>query len=261
MVKGNGGDRLPAVDDLLSFILRFVQVPSRRESFYPLDDRQQDFLLLFGLTHRVRRLAQSYLRLRRAGFEVEGQILVRSALEHAVTAQWAYLARGGLDQLRASATRDQYTFVRLLAEYSTDENIEQLVAEFEAQVLSGPQLPKVTSLMELLDNNGFLRTTYKVLSQVTHVTHQAVLDAVESNENGELTLRLEPDHEVGHETLYALASCCLLSAWIVAHIEGSQDEIARLHEFAERLSMPFRLDAALPLELRRFDDPIAFEDL
>jgi hypothetical protein len=154
VVRGNGGERLPPVDELLAFILRYVQVPSNRAEFRPLDDRQQDFLLLFGLTHRVRRLAQSYLRLRRDKFEVEGQILVRSALEHALSAQWAYLTKGGLQQLRASATRDQYTFVKLLGEYSSEDDIDEIVADYAARVVSGAQLPKMASLIEQLDNNG-----------------------------------------------------------------------------------------------------------
>ncbi len=85
----NARDRLPTSDALLAFILRYIQVPSRRDEFKVDTQRQDEFLLLFGLTHRVRRLAQAYLRLRKGDFEVEGQILVRSALEHAVTAQWA----------------------------------------------------------------------------------------------------------------------------------------------------------------------------
>src|SRR6187431_990101 len=116
----NARDRLPSSDDLLAFILRYIQVPSRKPKYAIESARQDEFLFLFGLTHRVRRLAQGYLRLRKGDFEVEGQILVRSALEHAVTAQWAYLTIGGLDRLKVSGTTDQYTFVRLIAEYSSD---------------------------------------------------------------------------------------------------------------------------------------------
>lgn len=222
---------------------------------------QDDFLLLFGVVHRVRRLAQSYLRLRKAGFEVEGQILVRSALEHSVTAQWAHLADGGLQQFRVSLSTDQYTLVRLIAEGSADPAMADIVADYAIGVLAGPQLPKVTQMLAKLDNNFFLRSTYKVLSQVAHVTHQATLDALESDANGEIVLRLAPESDGDHETLYTLASCCLLSAWVVAHIEGSTDELSRLQQFSAQLSMPFRLDAALAPEERRFREPIAYEAL
>lgn len=100
-----------------------------------------------------------------------------------------------------------------------------------------------------------------MLSQVAHVTHQAVLDALDSDDEGKFTLRLEPDHGMGREMLSALTSCCLLSAWVIAHIEDDRDELRRLQQFSRDLSMPFRLDAALPLALRRFDDDIAYEDL
>lgn len=250
----NARDRLPTSDALLAFILRYIQVPSRKHEFKVDTQRQDEFLFLFGLTHRVRRLAQAYLRLRKGDFEVEGQILVRSALEHAVTAQWAYLTRGGIERLKVSGTTDQYTFVKLLAEYSSDPAAPQQVEDFKDRVLKGPGLPNFTEMIKQLDNNGFLRTTYKVLSQVVHVTHQATLDALDSDESGDVTLKLKPGADIGHETLYTLASACMLSAWIVADLEGIADEFSRLKSFSEQLSIPYRLDASLSAEARRFDD-------
>jgi hypothetical protein len=261
MTVPNARDRLPTPEALLAFILRYIQVPSRREEFRVESARQDQFLLLFGLTHRVRRLAQAYLRLRKGDFEVEGQILVRSALEHAVTAQWAYLTVGGIDRLKSSGTSNQYTFVRLLAEYSTDPAAPAQVQEFRDQVLAGPGLPKFTEMIKHLDNNGFLRTTYKVLSQVIHVTHQATLDALGTDDDGEVTLKLRPDADVGHETLYALASSCMLAAWIVADLEGSTDEFGRLQDYSWQLSIPYRLDASLPADARRFEDSVAYDSM
>ena len=254
----NARDRLPSPDALLAFILRYIQVPSRKDEFKVDSQRQDEFLFLFGLTHRVRRLAQAYLRLRKGDFELEGQILVRSALEHAVTAQWAYLIKGGIDRLKVSGTTDQYTFVKLLAEYSSDPGAPEQVKDFKDRVLEGPGLPNFTEMIKQLDNNGFLRTTYKVLSQVVHVTHQATLDALGSDENENVTLKLKPDEDIGHETLYTLASACMLSAWIVADLEGSADEFRRLKSFSEQLSIPYRLDASLSAEARRFDDVVAY---
>ncbi|MBN9239111.1 MAG: hypothetical protein J0J03_05490 [Leifsonia sp.] len=254
-------DRLPSQEDLLKFILRYVQEPRVRDRYLPADGMDDDFLLLFGVAHRVRRLAQSYLRLRKAGFNNEGQILVRSALEHAVTAQWAHLVEGGLHRFRVSRTWDQFTLAQVLYEESSDPDAADHVAEYKAHVLQGAKLPKVTEMFKSLDNNAFLRTTYKVMSQVTHVTHQAALDAIDSNDDGEMFLKLKPESDGDHEVLYALASCCMLSAWVIAHIEGSTDEMSRLQQFSTKLSMPFRLDAVLPLEQRRFKDEIAYEPL
>lgn len=261
-MQGTPEERMPKVDDLLAFILNYIQIPARRTEFKVASEKQREFLLLFGLTHRVRRLAQSFLRLRKDGFDVEGQILLRSALEHAVTAQWAYLAKGGMSQLQVSASKDQYSLVKLIGHYSTDPNMPTVVNHFAERVESGAQLPTVTELMKQLDNNGFLRTSYKVLSQVTHVTHQSSLDALDTDAGGNITLRLEPENEFAHQSLYVLASCCLLSAWIVAHLEDDSDEIARLLEVGTLLAMPCRLDGSLPNEVRRFDnDDVSYEDL
>lgn len=157
-----------------------------------------------------------------------------------------------------SGTTDQYTFVKLLAEYSSDSAAPQQVADFKDRVLKGLGLPNFTEMIKQLDNNGFLRTTYKVLSQVVHVTHQATLDALDSDEHGVVTLKLKPDEDIGHETLYALAFACMLSAWIVADLEGLVDEFSRLKSVSEQLSIPYRLDASLSAEARRFDDMVVY---
>ena len=68
-----------------------------------------------------------------------------------------------------------------------------------------------------------------------------------------------PDEGIGHETLYSLASACMLSAWIVADLEGLADEFNRLKSFSEPLSIPYRLDASLSAEARRFEDVVVYE--
>ena len=178
-----------------------------------------------------------------------------------MTAQWAYLTVDGLARLRVSATRDQLSLVKVIAENSTDPEMPRIVKEFEARVEAGAALPSVSEMIRQLDNNGFLRSTYKVLSQVTHVTHQATLDALDTDEDGKVILRLAPNSSFGHQNLYVLASASMLSAWIIAHIANDASEIARLLEDGRNLSLPCRLDASLPVTLRRFDDDVSYDDL
>lgn len=149
--------------------------------------------------------------------------------------------------------------MKLLAEYSSDPAAPEQVKDFKDRVLEGPGLPKFKEMIAQLDNNGFLRTTYKVLSQVVHVTHQATLDALGSDENGDVAPKLKPDEDIGHETLYTLTSARMLSAWIVADLEGSADEFSRLKSFSERRSIPYRLDASLSTRARRFDDVVVYD--
>lgn len=51
----------------------------------------------------------------------------------------------------------------------------------------------------------------------------------------------------------------MLSAWIVADLEGLADEFNRLKSFSEPLSIPYRLDASLSAEARRFEDVVVYE--
>ncbi|MFC7925474.1 hypothetical protein [Microbacterium laevaniformans] len=247
--------KLPPTDELVAFILRHVQdVPHRAGVEIPTEN-VPDFRMLYGLTQRVRRLARAYMKLRKAGFGSEGQILVRSALEHAVTAQWAYLTVGGIARLSRSYVESESTLVRQMMRYSDDPAWQEWLDDTTTAASDGPALPKFSGrggIMEQLDSSMFLQATYKVLSQVGHVTHEAAVTFFEADEN-KLHLRDNPRNVVDHEVLYALAGVCMLSAWVLARLERNGVEIAKLTELGLKLHLPWRLDDELPAANRRFD--------
>ena len=215
---------------------------------------QSEFLLLFALVQRVRRLTQAFLRLQRSGFVSEASLLVRAALEHAVTAQWAYLTPGGVTRLHVSCARAQAAVAAGMTSYSKDPGWIDLEARLRADVPAGPGLPKFTGregIMAELDSIHFLSASYRVLSQVGHVTHQAALDFL-VEEEGEVHLRAEPEVLEQEQLRYALSGFCMLVAWIQARLEEDNDEVARLKEIAVRLHVPWRLDTHLPPIRRRF---------
>ena len=82
---------MPSREQLLPWMLRFVQDQQHAAGIQVLDESAWDFRVLGGLIERVRRAALAYLLLEKRGYRTEGRALVRSALEHAVTAQWEYL--------------------------------------------------------------------------------------------------------------------------------------------------------------------------
>lgn len=246
---------LPSVEQLKRFILRCIQAPSKKMSFSYPSVRRMEFRMLIGICLRVRRLAQAYLRLERAGFSPEGRVIVRSALEHAVTAQWAHLIKGGMQRLTVEATRSQAKAARVLAKYSTDPAMHALAAEFAAARLEGEGMPRFSgpgNIISQLDNNGFIETSYTELSLAVHPTHRTVIDALKV-EGEKVSIVLEPVEELDHELLYTLAAACMLSTWIIAHLTDDSAEMATLREQANELQLRWRLDAAVPAQQRRFE--------
>jgi len=245
---------LPAVDPLKVFVLRFIQNGKSSSSFPVAPGQRDDFSALFGLIQRVRRLAQAYVRLSADGFGVEAEILVRAALEHAITAQWAYLTIGGVDRLRVAGSQHNFTLMQTIYRYSNNPERDAIVAEAKAAVIAGPGLPKITQIVKELDvENGFLTQTYKVLSQVTHVTDRAQLDAFDLV-GDTVVVRAAPADDAAHPVLYALASACMLSGWILADLTGDEDELEYLKEASWELTLPARMDFRLPPDRRRFED-------
>lgn len=245
---------LPSDVDMRAFLLRFIQYAKYREMIMVPAGNEREFLVLFGLVQRVRRLAQAHLRLDRAGFANEASVLIRAALEHAVTAQWAFLTPGGVDRLHVTLARAQADLAGSMTGYSKDPEWVTRERQLRAAIPAGPGLPKFTGpqgIMAELDSIKFLAVSYRVLSQVGHVTHQAPLDFVVENE-GVVRLRTEPEASEHTEMLYALTGFCMLVSWLHARLEGDDAEVVRLKEIALRLQVPWRLDTHLPDDRRRF---------
>ncbi|WP_448808358.1 hypothetical protein [Agromyces bauzanensis] len=209
--------------------------------------------MLYGLIKRVQRLAQAYMRLRRLGFGSEGEVLVRSALEHSATAQYAYLTPDGVQRLNATLLAKQREWAITIAESSSVPKMREWADSLDEPV--GPGLPPFSGdgIIGTLDTVKFLKTTYKVLSQVGHVSHEAWTDTFE-DVDGKLHIRDQPEPSWEHEIVYSLAGFCMLSAWVLARLEGDDAEIDRLHHFGNELHLPWRLDLHLPREKRRFPD-------
>jgi hypothetical protein len=71
---------LPSRNQMLGFILRFIQDGNRGDEVTVKREFRGDFLVLFGIIQRVRRLSQSWIRLEKAGFGTEARMLVRAAI-------------------------------------------------------------------------------------------------------------------------------------------------------------------------------------
>ena len=150
---------LPPSDDLLASILRFVQDAKHRQQLNTPVENRADFVVVGPLVHQVRRYARAFLRISRAGHEVEGRVLVRSALEHAVTAQWVYLTPRGIARLTRSQGIAQAEVAELMTTYSTNPEWPVFASQLRESVPAGKALPKFSGaqgIMAELDSVKFL---------------------------------------------------------------------------------------------------------
>lgn len=199
---------LPDPQRMKSFVLRYLQQENRGSEVIVDQAFDRDFVVLFGLLQRVRQLARCHLMLSRDGHGPIGRVLVRAAIEHAVTAQWVFFTDGGSDRLRAAIAHDQLALAVTLG--STD--MGHLDALRDA-IPPGSGMPKWTHIMrDCDDDTHFISQSYRVLSQAAHVTHSTAAEALSVSDSGELSLVMRPEDRLEHEVLYALAGSCMLSA-------------------------------------------------
>ena len=243
--------RLPPQPSLLGFITRYVQYGKRAERTVVLSRHADAFLPVYALTQRVRRYSRAYIRLMHDGMASAGQPLVRAALEHAVTAQWVFYSKDGIDRMKVSSAKDHLKFVQDIGSYADDDPyIEQLRAE----VQPGPGLQTWHQIREAFEKEkDFLASSYAVLSQAVHVTHAVWFDAISVEEDGSLALRDEPDDFSNDAVTYVLASSCMLSWWLEAVCRGDEHRMRALQDDAHTLSMPASLERRLPPDQLRPD--------
>jgi hypothetical protein len=154
--------------------------------------------------------------------------------------------------MRRSGARDQFNLARDVG--ATQKQLHDL----EAAIPSGPGMPSWGQIMSDLDDpSRFITQAYRVLSQIVHVTHSTIIDGLEVDKDGEISVRIEPEPAVEQEVLYSLTAACLLAAWLLAVMAGDAPRQQRLREVGIELQMPWRLDHHLPDKSRRTAGPPA----
>lgn len=236
-------------------MLRFLQDKEHADGIRVLDEYGWDFRVLGGLIERVRRAARAYLILEKQGFAAEGRALVRSALEHAVTMQWAYLTPDGIDRLEVRLLQARVDYANRSRDVD-DAEWYDLIARLEAEIphksdgSTSRGMPRFTgreSVLASLDATGYLQRAYAVLSRAGHVTDQAVTDYF-VEDGGIVAVASAPSDVYDIDVFHTLATACCLAAWVLARLEGD----GRGLELAMGQSLLWRLDTHLPAERRRF---------
>src|SRR6478609_2668931 len=76
--------------------------------------------VLHGVNMQAIRHSAAFMTLRRTMFSREADVCARAALEHSVTAQWAYFSRDGVDRLANSVEADMKQYYTLVGEWLDD---------------------------------------------------------------------------------------------------------------------------------------------
>lgn len=160
--------QLPEAAALVAFIRSCIADFATNQTRHIPMNRAREFKMTFGCCVQTVRYAEAYLVLCENALSLEARAPARAALEHAVTAEYAYLRRDGLDQLAASADRASWSIRDRLHRWTGVD------AYRPGPEPTGPlPLPNVTgergqrpSIMRTLDpDDVLLNPGYAVLSQ------------------------------------------------------------------------------------------------
>lgn len=239
----------PSEDELESWIEECVASVRDRRDYTVPRARESEFLLLYGLVARTMRFADAYLRLCRLEFVGEAVCLARTALEHAVTAQWVFILKGGVDRFHRQVLHDRRDHYGRLADWLDMPDLRAEVEQLD-EPPAGKRLPKVTAMIRDLDEGKFLETSYHVLSQQVHVTHYAVTSFLEPGER-QTHFNYEPTYPYRYQVTYAVAVSTMLVRWVLAKITDDAPMLAELDEKSDALMVPMSLSESAPSERRR----------
>jgi hypothetical protein len=245
----------PEENQLLGFILSSVQRLDRLEEVDVPKANYNEFVVLFGLIAQTHRFSNGFLRLRAKGLGREGHALIRGALEHAITAQSAYLTPDGAKHLHERfQLRHRNYWTSMGAAMSSDE-IRATVAAMPPieAVQEGANFTK--HVLKPLDTDGFLAGIYDSLGLVLHPTH-AVYDLVSADDGAIVLNHGRGDAHLDYFGVHAGAVSCMLARWVLARLLNDSAELLALDSLSDELEIPVRLDHQLPREQRRFPDEI-----
>jgi len=222
---------MPEPRDLVAWLHRAARLLPDGDLILREEDRAP-FLTLFGACAQTLRYGEVYANLWEAGDSREAIPIARAALEHAVTAQWAFHTEGGVDRFQAAARKSARSFYLSMADYLGNTDLrETAVIELEE---SRAGLPKWTDIMR--DVGEFVASSYRQMSQVTHVTGSTVAAFVE-NRGDRYEFHGSPDDPHANVNLYVTANAVMLAAWVIGQLVQTPDVRGELDEIAECLKL------------------------
>jgi hypothetical protein len=175
-------------------------------------------------------------------------VLARAALEHAVTAQWAFHWHDGLSRLRVSMVRGEKENIELVGNWFSNEELLAMAAAIT--VPPGRGFPPFTDMVRDLDEERFLENSYGSLSLAAHVRAATQTSYFAGNAQ-DLVLRHVPTHALRGPSTMMAAMAAMLAVAIIMELVDDQAALARIDEVSESLGLPPTLRPGIHKAKRR----------
>ncbi|WP_426303151.1 DUF5677 domain-containing protein [Arthrobacter sp. R-11] len=182
-----------------------------------------------------------------AGFPVEATVNIRAALEHAVTAQWAFLTPNGVKRLvDGSKYKASQYFESAGLQVSLDDGADEQISAWK----TFKQLPSFSTMCDDLDGtpdpdepkSGLLRFEYVRLSQATHVTSSTITGYLAVDElTGEVALLQQAIERFPVVNLMDLGIATALACWTIESLRKEPNRLAEVEQIADKANIPSTL--------------------
>jgi hypothetical protein len=247
----------PSEEHLRGWIARSWALLEAGETLTVPAEKAAQFELLWGPCAQAVRYATAWATLSSTDHAHESDVLARSALEHAMTAQWCYFADDGVQRLRVKVEQEYHRYYGEMAEW---QNMAEVQAALARRSPPPPKrtksLPNFTgTIVPMLDADNFLRASYRALSRSVHVNDSTVLGFLfqDGNSTG---ITPTPAVTNRYPAAFVAATSAMLALSVIADHLDSNDLLRDLNRTSNDLQLPMFLDDDRSQQMRdQYDAP------
>lgn len=203
--------------------------------------------VLYGLCQQALNHSRAALVLIDAGLSVEATVNIRAALEHAVTAQWAFLTPNGIQRLLdGSKYKASQYFESAGLQVALDDEAHEQISVWK----TFQQLPSFAAMCDDLDGthdpdepkSGLLRFEYVRLSQATHITSSTITGYLAVDEStGETSLLQQAVDRFPVVNLLDLGMATAMACWIIESLRKEPNHLFEVQRIADEANIPSTL--------------------
>lgn len=246
----------PTEAQLRAWISRSWTLLLEGETWTVTAEKADQFELLWGPCVQAIRYATAWVALSSTEHARESDVLARSALEHAATAQWCYFTDDGVQRLRVKVEREYHSYFSQMAEWKGYDEIKADLARRTPPAPSEQSMPNFSSkIVPMLDADHLLEMSYRTLSRRVHVTDGTVLSFLVQDGDTN-TVTATPRATDQFSAAFVAATSAMLALAVIADHLDSDDLLRDLNQTSNDLQLPMFLDQDRNRRMRdQYDTP------